>query len=144
MTVIFCCADMTRTVASAAVDRFAALARCAPEADTELVASWGSFSFLYGPIVAFAVVGLLIVLLRWTFRRGHSLVAAPPRPGTPDEYGLLVAVAEPASFAEAELIRSRLAAQGVRATLAPTTQGPRVMVFRDEARVARALLRGPR
>jgi hypothetical protein len=108
------------------------------------VASWGSYSFIYGPMVAFAVVGLLILLLRWTFRRGHSLVAPVPRPGAPDDYGLLVAVAEPASFAEAELIRQRLVAQGVRATLAPTTQGPRVMVFPDEARVARALLRGPR
>ncbi|GAA4345789.1 hypothetical protein GCM10023145_02850 [Angustibacter luteus] len=108
------------------------------------MASWGSYSFVYGPVVAFAAVGLLVVLLRWTFRRGSSLVAAPPRSGSPDDYGLLVAVAEPPSFAEAELIRARLAAQGVRATLAPTTEGPRVMVFRDEARVARALLRGPR
>ena len=108
------------------------------------MASWGSLSFVYGPLIAFAVVGLLMLLLRWTFGRGHSLVAAPPRPGPPDDYGLLIAVAEPASFAEAELIRQRLVAQGVRATLAPTTEGPRVMVFRDEARVARALLRGPR
>ncbi|WP_426561737.1 hypothetical protein ACPPVT_15405 [Angustibacter sp. McL0619] len=108
------------------------------------MASWGSFSFVYGPLVAFAVIGLLVLLLRWTFRRGHSLVASTPRQGAPDEYGLLVAVAEPDSFAEAELIRQRLLAQGVRATLAPTTQGPRVMVFADEARVARALLRGPR
>ena len=53
-------------------------------------------------------------------------------------------VASPATFVEAELIRSRLVAAGVRATLAPTTTGPRVMVFPDEEKVARALLRGPR
>lgn len=105
---------------------------------------WGSYSFVYGPIVAFAAVGVLMLLLRWTFRRGRSLVAAPPRAGAPDDYGLLVAVAEPPSFAEAELIRARLVGLGVRATLAPTTQGPRVLVFHEEARAARALLRGPR
>ncbi len=106
--------------------------------------SLGSYSFAYGPVVAFAVVGLLALLLRWTFRRGTSLVAPRPKAGAPDDYGLLVAVASPPSFAEAELIRARLAAQGIRATLAPTTEGPRVLVFPDEARTARALLRGPR
>ena len=40
-----------------------------------------------------------------------------------------------------ELIRARLVGQGVRATLAPTTEGPRVMVFDEEASVARALLK---
>jgi hypothetical protein len=108
------------------------------------VASLGSYSFVYGPVVAFAVVGLLALLLRWTFRRGGSLVAPRPRVGDPDDYGLLVPVAAPPSFAEAELIRARLEGVGIRATLAPTTQGPRVMVFPDEARTARALLRGPR
>lgn len=104
----------------------------------------GSYSPLYGPVVALAVVGLLALLLRWTFRRGSSLVAPPPRPGAPDDYGLLVPVASPSTFAEAEVIRARLVGHGVRATLAPTTDGPRVLVFRDEARVARALLRGSR
>lgn len=112
-------------------------------AQTVGVPELGSYSALYGPLVAFGVVGLLALLLRWAFRRGSSLVAAPPRPGAPDDYGLLVAVAAPSSFAEAELIRARLVGYGVRATLAPTTEGPRVLVFHEEARVARALLRGP-
>jgi hypothetical protein len=109
-----------------------------------LVPALGSYSATYGLVVAFAVVGLLALLLRWTFRRGTSLVAAPPKVGDPDDYGLLVAVAAPATFAEAELVRARLVGQGIRATLAPTTQGPRVLVFPDEAKTARALLRGPR
>src|SRR3954454_18028294 len=95
-TVIFCCCDMARTVTSA-------LARGRCGADTEEVAQLGSYSFVYGPVVAFAMVGLLVLLLRWAFSRGSSLVAAPPRPGAPDDYGLLVPVASPASFAEAEL-----------------------------------------
>ena len=105
------------------------------------MASWGSYSYVYGPAVAFLAVALLVLLLRWTFRRGTSVVQRRPRRGPASDYGLLVAVAEPPTFAEAELIRARLVAQGVRATLAPTTEGPRVMVFGEEASVARALLR---
>jgi hypothetical protein len=99
------------------------------------------FGLVYGPLVAFLVVGLLVLLLRWTFRHGSSLVAREPRAGAPDEYGLLVAVAAPPSFAEAELLRARLVGRGIRATLAPTTEGPRVLVFPDQAEAARALLR---
>jgi hypothetical protein len=105
------------------------------------VASWGSYSFLYGPAIALVAVALLVLLLRWTFRRGGSLVERTPRRGPASDYGLLVPVAAPATFAEAELIRARLVGHGVRATLAPTTDGPRVLVFREEAAVARALLR---
>jgi hypothetical protein len=105
------------------------------------MASWGSFSYVYGPAVAFLAVALLVLLLRWTFRRGSSVVERAPRRGAASDYGLLVPVAEPPTFAEAELIRARLVAQGIRATLAPTTEGPRVLVFGEEASVARALLR---
>ena len=105
------------------------------------MASWGSYSSLYGPAMAFLAVALLVLLLRWTFRRGGSLVERAPRRGPASDYGLLVSVAEPATFAEAELIRARLVGQGVRATLAPTTDGPRVLVFGEEAAIARALLK---
>jgi hypothetical protein len=37
--------------------------------------------------------------------------------------------------------RRRLEDAGVRATTAPTTDGPRVLVFPEDERVARALLR---
>jgi hypothetical protein len=85
------------------------------------VASWGSYSYVYGPAVAFFAVALLVLLLRWTFRRGSSVVERRPRRGTASDYGLLVPVAAPPTFAEAELIRARLVGQGIRATLAPTS-----------------------
>jgi hypothetical protein len=78
-----------------------------------------------------------------SWRSSPSACWCPVRPGDPGDYGLLVAVASPGSFVEAELVRARLVAHGVRATLAPTNQGPKVLVFRDEERAARALLRGP-
>lgn len=110
---------------------------------TGRMASWGSYSSFYGPLVAIAAIAVLVLLLRWTFGRGHSLVSRPARRGAENEYGLLVAVAAPSTFVEAELIRARLVAAGLRATLAPTTTGPRVMVFPNEEKVARALLRDP-
>lgn len=100
-------------------------------------------AFVAEPLLALLVVGVLVLLLRWTFRRGGSLVAAAPRAGGERDYGLLVPVASPATFVEAEMIRALLVDHGVRATLAPTTDGPRVLVFAEEEKAARAVLRGP-
>ena len=65
-----------------------------------------------------------------------------PRRGQPDEYGLLVPVAAPADNAEALRLGALLDRAGVRNTLVQTAQGPRIMVFGDQAHRARALLRG--
>lgn len=106
--------------------------------------SLGSYSYLFGPLVALGTVGLLILLLRWAFSRGRSVVARPPRPGHADDYGLLVSIASPSSYIEGEMDRQRLVEAGLRATLAQTVEGPRLMVFAgDEAR-AREVLRAPR
>jgi hypothetical protein len=105
----------------------------------------GSLSYLFGPLTAFAVVGVLVLVLRWAFSgRSTSLVERRPLAGHSEEYGLLVPVASPATFVEGELMRLRLEEAGLRATLVPTADGPRVMVFADSERVARAVLRdGP-
>lgn len=102
-----------------------------------------STSPLLALLIAFSVVALLAVLLRWGFSHGHSLVAAPGRSGGVGDYGLLVAVAEPGTFVEAELIRVRLVDAGLRATLAPTLDGPRVMVFERDRSRALAVLAAP-
>ncbi|MGZ4626469.1 MAG: hypothetical protein ACXV3S_09330 [Kineosporiaceae bacterium] len=105
---------------------------------------WGSYSFAFGPVLALGAVGVLTLLLRWAFSSGHSLVERHPTPGKPDEYGLLVPVAEPPTFVEAEMMRRRLIDAGLRATLAPTTQGPRVLVFPEDVRAARLVLKTSR
>lgn len=104
--------------------------------------SWGPYSYVLGPLAGFLVVGALALLLRWTFSRGHSLVASPPRSGPADDYGLLVSVAEPSTFIEAEMLAARLRDAGLRATLAPTQDGPRVLVFDRDRPRALALLGG--
>jgi len=108
------------------------------------VAAWESYSYAFGPLVAFGLVLVLVLLLRWTFSRGRSVVSRRPSAGTEDEYGLLTAVAKPATFVEAEQLRRRLVEHGIRATLAPTTDGPRVMVFPADAAIAGEVLRTAR
>lgn len=99
-----------------------------------------SFSYVVGPIIAFAGLGVLVLLLRWAFSRGASVVAAPPTPGREAEYGLLVAVAAPQTYVEGEMLRRSLEDAGLRATLAQTVEGPRVMVWPADAERARAHL----
>jgi hypothetical protein len=106
------------------------------------VPAWNSFSFAFGPLAAVALVGLFALILRWAFGRGVSVVAAPPRAGAAEEYGLLVPVAAPATYVEGEVLRRRLEDRGVRANLATTLDGPRVMVWPQDENRARTVLTG--
>ena len=114
------------------------------QAQTGRVPWLDSYSFLGGPLMVLGVLALLVVLLRWTFGgRRRSLVARRPSSGSEEEYGLLVSVAAPASYAEGEMLRRRLESRGIRATLAQTNDGPRLMVFPpDEDRARDVLTRG--
>ena len=89
----------------------------------------------------FAVMGVLILLLRWAFSRGSSLVERPRRTGEEDEYGLLRVVATPTNFIEGEIIKRKLIEHGIKATLTSTKQGPRIFVFPEEVKAAEAVLR---
>ena len=100
---------------------------------------WGSYSYAFGPVVAFAVLGLLILMLRWAFRRGGSLVVAK---GREDQYGMLTPIAAPDDYISGELLRRRLSDQGVRANLATTLDGPRILVFPEDAERAKQILSG--
>jgi len=113
----------------------------AVEAAREAARSSAAFDLLVAPVIALALVGVLALLLRWAFGHGSSLVARTPREGAPQDYGLLVVASEPATFAEAEQQQRRLLQAGLRATTAPTTDGPRVLVFPADADAARDLLR---
>jgi hypothetical protein len=50
-------------------------------------------------------------------------------------------VASPQTYIEGEMLRRQLEQAGVRANLAETLDGPRVMVFPDDEARARELLR---
>jgi hypothetical protein len=89
----------------------------------------------------FFVLGILILLLRWAFSRGKSVVERPRRSGNEDEYGLLRVVATPTNHIEGEILKRTLHEHGIKATLTQTKQGPRIMVFPEEVKAAQAILR---
>lgn len=93
-------------------------------------------------LLALATVGVLVLLLRWAYGTGRrsSLVERRPRTGRSDEYGLLVAIAAPGTFIEGAIHCRRLEKAGIRTTLVTTTDGPRIMVFREDETAARRLL----
>ncbi len=95
---------------------------------------------LLDPLVVALVVGVLVLVLRWATRRGRSVVAAPPEPGRPDDYGLLASVAEPTDAATGRALCGRLVAAGVRANLVPTAAGLRIMVWPADVARARSVL----
>jgi len=107
------------------------------------VPAWSAYSYAFGPLIAFLGIGALVLVLRWAFGGRSSVVAAASRPGAPDAYGLLVPVASPGTYVEGEILRQRLVAAGIRANLAHTLDGPRVMVWPADAERAKSLLDRP-
>lgn len=105
---------------------------------------WEGTSYLWGPIVASGVIGLLILVLRWAFSGNNdSLLAKRTRMGSDSEYGLLVVVARPGTAAAGETMRALLEREGIRGTLTTTTNGLRLMVFPEQAARAREILAEP-
>lgn len=102
------------------------------------------FSYLVAPLMGVVILAVLVLALRWAFSHGKSVVARPASTGSADDYGVLVTVAAPGTFIEAEAERARLVDAGIRATLAPTTDGPRVLVFPRDAERATEILRRSR
>lgn len=111
-----------------------------PGEDNDVVPGWGSFSYTYGPIIAVIGLAVLVLILRWGFSRGQSVVTPPARPGPPSDYGLLVPVAEPLTPQDAERMRLALAEAGITCNVARTTEGLRVMVWPTDLDRARGVL----
>jgi hypothetical protein len=93
-------------------------------------------------LLTLSVLGVLVLLLRWAYggSRRSSLIERRATVGHSHQYGLLVAIAAPGTYIEAELSCRLLTDAGVRATLVTTADGPRVMVFPEDESVARQLL----
>ena len=95
----------------------------------------------WAPFVAFGVMGVLILVLRWAYSgRRDSLLSGLTHRGRDTDYGLLVPVAAPQSQVAGVRARQRLEAAGVRATLTRTESGLRLLVFPDDLERARKIL----
>lgn len=101
-----------------------------------------SFSYIFGPIVALMGIGLMVLVLRWAYSRGSSVVAVAGKSGPSDSYGLLVCVASPGNYVEGEVIRRTLEQYGIKANLAQTTDGPKVMVWPVDEIAAATIIGG--
>lgn len=128
-----------RTAAASAHMRYR-LACPSSRVHTVFVPAWQSYSYFFGPLVALAAIGVFVLILRWSSKRGSSVVAAAPEPSTETDYGLLVVVSRPESYIEGEIQRQTLASAGVKATLVQTLDGPRVMVWPGDEHKARAVI----
>ena len=102
--------------------------------------SWGSLSFMYGPLFALVGIGVLVLILRWGWTRGKSVVGGSTRPGHPDNYGELEIVASCDNLVKAEMIKMALKDHSIQATVANTTAGPKVYVWPKELEIAKTVL----
>ncbi|GAB3238907.1 hypothetical protein [Kineosporia babensis] len=100
-------------------------------------------SYLVSILVVLAGFGVMLLFLRWTFSPGKSVVARRPRRGGENDYGLFVPVASPATMIEGEQLRLRLAENQIRGKLVQTNDGPRLMVFEKDVKIARTILAAP-
>jgi hypothetical protein len=102
----------------------------------------GSSLYFLAPIIAFAVVGALGAILRWTFNSDPARVQERISAG-PQDYGLLSVAAEVDSVTEARAMQQVLTGAGIRSTIAPSGTGRvRVLVFEAEIETARRLVGG--
>jgi hypothetical protein len=109
--------------------------------------------YLAGPLIAFALIGILAGVLRWGIDRdgavdewdgdgwdGLDVFAASPRD---DDYGLLSPAALADDIDVADEVRRLLSAAGIRSTQAVRYDGRIiVLVFADQVDEARRLAAG--
>jgi len=97
----------------------------------------GSLHFAVGPAIAFVVVGLLALFMRWAFGTGYGR-RAPPEP--PVEDGLLTLIATLSRRESALALRAVMSDAGIRSTVRyPAPNRADVLVFPEDADRARAL-----
>ena len=103
-----------------------------------------SYSFLFGPVVAVAALGLLVLLCRWVFSTSHRDDRTAQRRAkamSSGDFGLLVPVATVRAPEDAEVLRGVLKDAGIRGTIAAAPDGGlSLLVFRDDALRARDLV----
>ncbi|HLM05875.1 MAG TPA: hypothetical protein VK402_11890 [Blastococcus sp.] len=94
--------------------------------------------FLVGPGIAFVVLALLALFMRWAFGTGYGRDRRRPAP--PGDDGLLTLVATLSRRESALALRAVLSDAGIRSTIrCPAAHRADVLVFPEDADRARAL-----
>jgi hypothetical protein len=103
------------------------------------IGAGSSLHFLVGPTIAFVVLGLLALFMRWAFGTGYGRdkrqASAPPA-----DDGLLTMVATLSRRESALALRAVLSDAGIRSTVrCPAPHRADVLVFPEDAPRARSL-----
>ena len=88
----------------------------------------------------FLVVAVMIVILKWAFSGNKSVIEREKRIGNEDEYGLLRIAHSPKNHIEGEMLRQKLLSVSIKATLSQTKNGPKILVFEKDLKIAKATL----
>ena len=100
------------------------------------IGAGSSLHYLVGPVIAFAVLALLALFMRWTF----GSTTARPKPRPPADDGLLTRIATLSRRESALALRAVLSDAGIRSTIRVPVHGRAdVLVFPEDADRARAL-----
>ena len=88
----------------------------------------------------FIGLGLLIFVLKWGFSSNRRMIVTPIKAGKKDEYGLLKPVQTPSNYIEAQMALQKLVDSNIKATLTQTLDGPQLMVFEKDLKIAQSII----
>jgi hypothetical protein len=104
------------------------------------IGAGSNLHFLVGPAIAFAVLGLLALFMRWAFGTGYGTGRGRTPPEAPSDDGLLTVIATLSRRESALALRAVLSDAGIRSTVrCPGQHRAAVLVFPEDADRARAL-----
>ena len=89
----------------------------------------------------FVGLALLILVLKWGFSSNRKMIITPIKAGKKDQYGLLKPLPTPSNYIEAQMALQKLVDSNIKATLTQTLQGPSLMVFEKDFKIAQAVLK---
>jgi hypothetical protein len=104
------------------------------------IAAGTGLDALMGPAVAFAVLALLALFMRWAFGTGYGRDTRGQASAPPADDGLLTMVATLSTRESALALRAVLSDAGIRSTVrCPAPNRADVLVFPEDAPRARSL-----
>jgi len=89
----------------------------------------------------FAGLALLILVLKWGFSSNKRMIITPIKAGKKDQYGLLKPLQTPSNYIEAQMSLQKLTDANIKATLTQTLDGPQLMVFEKDLKIAQTVLK---
>ncbi len=104
------------------------------------IGAGSSLHYLVGPVIAFAVLALLALFMRWAFGTGYGRDRGRRTAPPPPDDGLLTLVATLSRRESALALRAVLSDAGIRSTVrCPAPHRADVLVFPEDAARARSL-----